>query len=237
MHPRAAQPAGLEIQILLHAVPFGRVEAAFGERVGAGAEGDGDVGDDAAGMVGRVEVGVEGCGEDLVARVGEEDEAEQEEEEEGCLREGAGLPTNALASTRCVLIVMVSYNAPGHCDCEREELLSGRVSGGVGCRRRRHSHTLPIQNDFATKDEEIVLNRTQRFLVLHLDIDISTFPRIPPNKPPSRQATITCSVPCSINNHLINIHSLHAATMAHPRQNTQPLSSFDPRHHRPPPLP
>lgn len=71
-------------------MPLGRVEAAGGEGVGAGAEGDGDVGDDAAGVVGG-EVRVQRGGQDLVARVGDEDEDEEEEEEGGDLAERACL--------------------------------------------------------------------------------------------------------------------------------------------------
>ena len=80
----------MEVKILFDTVPFLRVEAAGGERVCGGAERDGDVGDDAAGMM-RGQVRVQGVGQDAVARVGEEDEDEDEGDEGAHLGQRSGL--------------------------------------------------------------------------------------------------------------------------------------------------
>jgi len=65
-------------------MPFLGIQTAWAEGVGGGAEGDGDVCDDGAGVV-RGEGGVDAGGEDSVLVVGEEDEEEDEEEEGGGL--------------------------------------------------------------------------------------------------------------------------------------------------------
>ena len=90
MQPGAVQPAGVQVQVLLDARPLVRIPSAGGEGVGGAAEGQAEVGDDEAGVVGG-EVRVQGVGQHFVARVGQEEEGEDEEDEGGDLAEGPGL--------------------------------------------------------------------------------------------------------------------------------------------------
>lgn len=84
---RGVEPRGAEVEVLVDAGPAGGIEAASGEGWRAGVEGQ--VGEDASGVVCGTKV-VDGGGQEGVACVGQEEKDEDQEGEGEGLEEGTG---------------------------------------------------------------------------------------------------------------------------------------------------
>ena len=79
VHIGLRHPTGIQVQILLDAVPFVLIELAGRQRIYTGAGLDGDICDDQTVVVER-KVTVDGLGKDTIAIVEEKDQDEGEEE-------------------------------------------------------------------------------------------------------------------------------------------------------------
>jgi hypothetical protein len=159
IHIALGDPAGLEQEVLLDAVPDGGVELAAAE----GARLDGDVGHEEARVV-RGQVGVDGRWENTVAGVEEVDEDDEEEGEEAELGRGANLYTVSTALHVEGTCVEETYYSSRH----------GLVSKKMFLWMVSHPHECASRRQCSYRDLLVILGTRQAIVMIKLPVCVCT---------------------------------------------------------------